>query len=66
MFKSYRTTIAGLAAVLTAVASALTALTDADPATVPQWEAVVSAVVAGLGLMFARDNGVSSEKAGAR
>lgn len=66
MFSSYRTTLAGIAAILTAVGSALAAWTDGDPATVVNIEATAAAILAGWGLILARDNGVSSEKAGAR
>jgi hypothetical protein len=37
---------------------------DNNPATVADWGAVVAAVIAGIGLLAARDNGVSSEDAG--
>lgn len=63
MFKSPKTTVAGIAAILTALGIAITALTDADPATMPDWNTVVAAVV-GLGLVLSRDNDVSSEDAG--
>ena len=66
MFSSYRTTLAGIAAILTAVGSALAAWTDGDTATVVNIEATAAAILAGWGLILARDNGVSSEKAGAR
>ena len=66
MNASWRTTVAGIAAIVTAVASAVVALFDADPTTVPEWGAVVAAVMAGVGLLNARDNRVSSEQAGAK
>jgi hypothetical protein len=28
---------------------------DADPTTVPQWDVVIAAVLAGIGLIFAKD-----------
>jgi hypothetical protein len=34
--------------------------------TQPDWGAVMAAMIAGFGLIFARDNGVSSEQAGAK
>ncbi len=66
MKASWRTTSAGIAAILVAVGAALTALTDSDPVTVPDWGAVVAAVIAGIGLIFARDEKVSSEQAGVK
>jgi hypothetical protein len=49
---------------LVALGGALTATFDNDPATTADWTAVVAAFIAGFGLIFARDNKVSSEKAG--
>lgn len=66
MNKSWKTSAAGIGAVLVAVGSALNATFDADPATVADWGAVVAAVIAGVGLLFARDNNVSSEAVGAK
>lgn len=63
---SWKTSAAGIGAILVAVGSALTAMFDADPATIPDWGAVVAAVIAGIGLLAARDNGVTSEAAGAK
>lgn len=62
---SWRTTAAGCGAILVAVGSAISAHFDADPTTVADWGAVVAAVIAGVGLVMARDNKVSSEQAGA-
>jgi len=62
---SWKTTVAGIAAIVTALASAVGALFDSDPTTLPDWGAVAAAVMAGIGLIAARDNDVSSEKAGA-
>lgn len=44
--------------------AALAAFIDNDPATVPDWGLAIAAIAAGLGLLFARDNNVSSEDAG--
>lgn len=65
MKSSWKTTAAGIGAILVAVGSALTATFDADPATVADWGAVVAAIIAGVGLIMARDNNVTSEQAGA-
>ena len=63
---SWRTTTAGIAAIVVAVGTAVCALFDADPLTLPDWGAVAAAVMAGVGLLAARDNKVSSEQAGAK
>lgn len=64
--KSWKTTTAGVGAILVALGSAMTAMFDADPLTVPDWGAVVAAIIAGIGLISARDNNVTSEQAGAK
>ncbi len=66
MKASWRTSAAGLGAILVALGSAVTALTDNDPLTIPDWGAVVAAVIAGVGLIFARDAKVSSQQEGIR
>lgn len=63
--KSWKTTAAGIAAIVAALATAVAALFDADPTTLPDWGAVAAAILAGIGLIAARDNNVTSEKAGA-
>lgn len=63
---SWRTTTAGIAAIVVALGTAVGALFDADPLTFPDWGAVAAAVMAGIGLLAARDNKVSSEQAGAK
>jgi hypothetical protein len=62
---SWKTTAAGVGAILIAVGAAVSSQFDNDPATVADWGAVVAAVLAGIGLIFARDNKVTSEQAGA-
>jgi hypothetical protein len=64
--KSWKTTAAGIAAIVAALATAVGALFDADPVSMPDWGAVAAAIMAGIGLIAARDNGVTSEQAGAR
>jgi uncharacterized membrane protein YhiD involved in acid resistance len=66
MNKSWKTSAAGIGAILVAVGSALSSMFDNNPATVADWGAVVAAVIAGIGLLAARDNGVSSEDAGVK
>lgn len=63
---SWRTTTAGIAAIVVALGTAVGALFDADPLTLPDWGSVAAAVMAGIGLLAARDNKVSSEQAGAK
>lgn len=63
--KSWKTTTTGVLAIVVAIGSAAIAVLDADPATLPDWGAVTAAILAGLGLIAARDNGVTSEQAGA-
>lgn len=65
MTKSWKTTLLGVLALLGAVAAAGTAVFDADPNTVPNVNELLAAFT-GLGLMYARDNNVSSEQAGAK
>lgn len=65
MNTSWRTTTAGIAAIVAAIGTAVVALFDTDPATLPDWGAVAAAVLAGIGLIAARDNRVTSEQAGA-
>jgi hypothetical protein len=57
--KSWKTTGAGIAAILVAVGAALTAFTDNDPATVPDYASLLAACLAGIGLIFAKDNKVA-------
>lgn len=63
--KSWKTTVTGVCAILAALAGAVKLLVDNDPASNPDWVAVASAIAAGIGLIAARDNGVTSERAGA-
>lgn len=63
--KSWKTTAGGVAAILTAVGGALTLLFDGKPETNPDWSAVIAAVMAGVGLIFARDNDKTSEQVNA-
>lgn len=56
--KSWKTTGAGIAAILVAVGAALTAFTDGDPATIPDYASLLAACLAGIGLIFAKDNKV--------
>ncbi len=64
--KSWKTTVMGICAILVAVAGAVKLAIDGDPATNPDWTAVCAAVAAGIGLITARDNKVTSEDVGAK
>jgi hypothetical protein len=61
---SWKTTITGILAILVAAGGAAVKLLDGDAATNPDWEVVMAAIMAGLGLIFARDNNVSSKDIG--
>ena len=63
---SWKTTVMGVCAILTAVVGAVKLLVDGDPATNPDWTAVIAAVAAGIGLIAARDNDKTSESVGAK
>jgi len=63
---SHKTTLAGIGAILIAGGSILQALFDGNPATEPDYAPLVAAIIAGIGLIAARDNGVSSEEAGVK
>jgi len=56
MMNSPKTTLAGVGAILVAVGAALVAMFDADPTTMPQWDVVIAAALAGIGLIFAKDS----------
>lgn len=49
------TTIAGVGAILVAVGSVLTAMFDGDPTTNADFAAAIAAVIAGVGLIMAKD-----------
>ncbi len=64
---SWKTSLAGvLSIVVAAITFVVQPMLDADPLTVPQWGPVLAAVSAAAGLLFARDNDVTSERAGAK
>lgn len=53
--KNKNTTIAGIGSILVALGALLTALFDGDVTTAPDYATAVAAIVAGLGLIFAKD-----------
>lgn len=62
--RSRNTTVLGLVAIAMATLGALQLLADGNPATNPDWNAVVAAVSAGLGLLAAKDGDKKSEDVG--
>lgn len=64
--KSYKTTALGIATILGAIAAAAVAMLDGDPGTAFSWPTTIAAITAGIGLMAARDNSVTSKSAGAK
>jgi hypothetical protein len=63
--KSWKTTVAGIAALVAVIATAITAHFDSDPATVAEWGGVVTAIFVAAGFVASRDNDKSSEAVGA-
>lgn len=66
MKTSWKTTALGISTILAAVTAIVQALLDNDPTTNPDFTVAVAAIMSGAGLIFARDNNVTSEKAGAQ
>lgn len=65
MLTSWKTTVAGVGAALTVIGAALKAFFDGDPSTNVDWAVTIPALLASIGLIFARDNDKSSEEVGA-
>jgi hypothetical protein len=63
--RSWKTSAAGLGAILATLATAFSQMWDNDPQTNPDWNIVLPLLFAGLTGIFARDNKVTSEQAGA-
>lgn len=53
--KSRNTTVAGVGAILVAVGGVLVAMFDGDATTAPDFATAVAAIIAGLGLILAKD-----------
>ena len=66
MTKSWKTTTLGVLGIISALATLLTALLDNDPNTVPDWGIISLVIWPSIAALFARDNSVTSEQAGAR
>jgi len=63
---SWKTTVAGISVILSAVATAVQLLFDGDPQTNPDFNILAAQIATGVGLLVARDNSKSSEQVGAR
>lgn len=63
---SWKTSVAGVATIIAALATAVSAMFDSDPNTVPEWGLLIGMLFGGAGLMLARDNDKSSEAVGAK
>ncbi len=64
--KSWKTSLSGIAGIVGLIATGLSAQFDNDPATVAQWSIIIPAIIPAIGMLFARDNNVTSEQAGAK
>jgi len=61
--RSWKTTVAGVGALLVVIGQALQGVFDNDPTT-PNWSVLIPSAIAAIGLIFARDNDKSSEDVG--
>jgi hypothetical protein len=59
--KSWKTTTAGIATIISAIALQVAHLLDNDPETVADWPVCIAAMIAGFGFILARDNDKTSE-----
>lgn len=64
--RSWKTAGSGLAALLSTAAIVLQQMTDADPGTNPDWPSLMPGIIAAFGLIFARQNNLSSQDVGVR
>lgn len=63
---NWKTTLTGVLTLVTVAADAALLMIDNDPATNPNWSVVIPAIVAAIGLIFARDANKSSQDSGVR
>lgn len=61
--KNWKTTVFGSTGLLMIWMPVIAAAFDADPATVPNWGAAISASLPAIGLLFAKDFNVSGKPA---
>lgn len=66
MFKSWKTTLAGVLQFVAIAADQIGLLFDGNAATNPDYGIIMASLVTLIGLIKARDNDVSSESAGAK
>lgn len=52
---NWKTTTAAILAILAAIAAGVASVLDEDPSTIADWGAMGAAVLAGFGLIFAKD-----------
>lgn len=62
---SWRTSSLGIITIISAVCGVASLLLDGVPTTNPDWTTTIASVMAGIGLITARDNKVTSRQAGA-
>lgn len=63
---SWKTTVCGVLAAVTAIFNGAIAMLDADAATNPDYAVIIATVIAAIGLIAARDNSKSSEDVGVK
>jgi len=66
LWTSKFTTTGGFALLIAAIGGALQAHFDGNPATEVDWNLVIIGLVSGINGLLARDNGTTSEQAGAK
>lgn len=64
--KSWKTTLAGVGMILAAIVFVIANLSGHDITGPGDWAGAIAALTGGVGLITARDNDKSSEKAGAK
>lgn len=64
--KSWKTTVMGIATILSIISGLAIAFLDGNAATNPDWTTAIAGITTAFGLIFARDNDKSSETVGAK
>lgn len=60
----YKVKIAALGTIVSLIGIAVKQLVDGDPVTNPDWNTLVPSLILSVGVLFSRQNDVSSEQAG--